>query len=297
MEEFIYFKCTACSECFMAEEVFFAHTRTWHCKILVCAGQDPDFGIVAGHLDDSSVFVKREVEDTSRQADINLQNDSIASANSSRKASDGADLFATFDSVMTPEQISKTANLCGDIEEIDLEKYFPAYSEQAPSAVKSEFEMNSIATSQLSTSVHNWNSPENLVSYSSNYAKPLHSDFVAQNKRFTAASVSHKPGKVKKAPVRKNLTNTKKPTVMVTKGDSNSMMQSITVPSKTQWQCKMCTYKTFLKGDMTKHLRKHTGEKPFQCSYCGNRFTTQSNLMQHQRTVHKAIANSSTFVT
>lgn len=36
----IYYKCTACSECFMAEDVFFVHTRMWHCKILVCQGQD-----------------------------------------------------------------------------------------------------------------------------------------------------------------------------------------------------------------------------------------------------------------
>lgn len=37
-----YYKCTACSECFMNEDTFFAHTRTWHCKILLCQGQNPD---------------------------------------------------------------------------------------------------------------------------------------------------------------------------------------------------------------------------------------------------------------
>lgn len=44
-----YFKCTACSECFLTEEVFFAHSRTWHCKILVSEGHD-----VSSDLDSST---------------------------------------------------------------------------------------------------------------------------------------------------------------------------------------------------------------------------------------------------
>ncbi|KAH6922464.1 hypothetical protein HPB50_014244 [Hyalomma asiaticum] len=49
-------------------------------------------------------------------------------------------------------------------------------------------------------------------------------------------------------------------------------------------RCRQCTYVTKLKGDMDKHVRIHTGERPFQCSECARSFINKGNLRDHMRT-------------
>lgn len=60
MDALIYYKCTACSECFMKEEIFFAHTRTWHCKLLISEGQNPS----GETWNDNNQYVKTEPSDS-----------------------------------------------------------------------------------------------------------------------------------------------------------------------------------------------------------------------------------------
>lgn len=58
----------------------------------------------------------------------------------------------------------------------------------------------------------------------------------------------------------------------------------LVVPVKLH-KCPFCPYTAKQKGIMKRHIRCHTGERPFPCCMCGKRFTRQEHLRSHALSV------------
>ncbi|XP_056363496.1 zinc finger protein 831 isoform X2 [Oenanthe melanoleuca] len=77
-------------------------------------------------------------------------------------------------------------------------------------------------------------------------------------------------------------------TLPVLSSPSSCVNASVGSPGKSKksgkYICKHCGRDCLKPSVLEKHIRSHTGERPFPCTTCGIAFKTQSNLYKHRRT-------------
>lgn len=72
-------------------------------------------------------------------------------------------------------------------------------------------------------------------------------------------------------------------TVMVTGEDGQTTESVASDYLQRKVYCSLCSKRFWSLQDLRRHMRSHTGERPFECDKCQKRFTLKHSMMRHRR--------------
>ena len=67
-----------------------------------------------------------------------------------------------------------------------------------------------------------------------------------------------------------------------TEADSNDITEHPHDDKSRPYVCTVCDKRFTMKGDMTEHRKRHTGENVYSCSQCEKRFSSTGALCSHK---------------
>lgn len=273
-EGMIYFKCTACSECFMTEEVFFAHSRTWHCKILVSEGQDP-----CDRVTSTNDIKEENVSATERDCDVITPEEfddclivsqdittPVIKSDSNLILPDDGDIKPFFGG-SEEEHYERSAERFAELPFLStFPSTFPEGNVDAVTAHNYQYERNNSVIRKVSQKKPHSQMPLTNMSRPSGVRRNQ-SQFLLKTKKKLSSGIT---------------PNSHASQVTGT-GDLSS--RRITVSG---YSCSFCGKICKTATDYRRHERVHTGERPYECDICRKQFRLSHHLKAHKSSQHNA---------